>query len=129
MMDATTFRCLICLAVSEELDMCLMDVVIASLYGSLDSDIYMKILEGFQMLETINYSKHCSIYSIKLQWSLYRLSNPKASGTITSMNIWNGKYMCITLFVYAYSLCWIFAIIIVYVEYWILLELLKSLQE
>ena len=33
------------------------------------------------------------------------------------MNIWNGKYMCITLFVYAYSLYWIFAIIIVYVEH------------
>ena len=35
----------------------------------------------------------------------------------------------ITLFVYAYSLCWIFVIVIVYVEHWILLELLKSLQE
>ena len=86
MIDATIFRCLICLAVSEELDMRLMDVVIASLYGYLDSDIYMKILEGFQMCEATN-SKHCNIYSIKLQRSLYRLSNPKASGTITSMNI------------------------------------------
>ena len=62
-------------------------------------------------------SKHCSIYSIKLQRSLYQLRNPKACGTITSMNIWNGRYMCITLFVYAYSLCWIFSIVIQYVEH------------
>ena len=49
-------------------------------------------------------SKHYSIYLIKLQRSLYRLSSPKACGTITSKNIWN-------------SLCWIFAIVIVYVEH------------
>ena len=30
------------------------------------------------------------------------------------MNIWSEKYVCFTLFVYAYSLCWIFTIIIVY---------------
>ena len=128
MMDATTFRCLICLAVLEGLDLRLMDVVTAYLHRSLDNDIYTKISEWFQMPKATN-SKQRSLYSIKLQRSLYRLSNPKACGTITSMNIWNEKYVCITLFVYAYSLCWIFAIIIVYVEYWILLELLKSLQE
>ena len=32
-------------------------------------------------------SKYYSIYSIKLQRSLYRLSHPKACGTITSMDI------------------------------------------
>ena len=64
-----------------------MDVITAYLHGSLNNDIYMKILEGFQMPETTNYSKHCSIYSIKLQRSLYRLNNPKTCGTITSMNI------------------------------------------
>ena len=63
-----------------------MDVVTTYLHGSLDNDIYMKILEGIQMPEATN-SKHCSIYSIKLQRSLYRLSGPKACGTITSMNI------------------------------------------
>ena len=63
-----------------------MDVVTAYLHGSLDNDIYMKIPEGFQMPEATN-SKHCSIYLIKLQRSLYRLSSPKACGTITSMNI------------------------------------------
>ena len=52
--------------------MYLIDVVTAYLYGSLDNDIYMKIPvgfqmpEGFQMLEATN-SKHCRIYSIKLQ--------------------------------------------------------------
>ena len=68
------------------------------------------------MPETTN-SKHCSIYLIKLQRSLYRLSNPKAYDIITSLNVSNEKYMCITLFAYAYSLCEIFAIVIVYVEY------------
>ena len=66
------------------------------------------------MLDATN-SKHCNIYSIKLPRSLYQLSNPKACGTITSVNIWNGKYMFITLF--AYALYEMFAIVIVYVEY------------
>ena len=55
------------------------------------------------MPKTTN-SKHCSIYWIKLQRSLCRLCNLKTCGTITSKNIWN-------------SLCWIFAIVIVYVEH------------
>ena len=126
MMDTITFRYLICLAISERLDLCLMDVVTAYLYGSLDNDIYVKIPEGFQMPEETN-SKYCSIYSIKLQRSLYRLSNPKACGTITSINIWNGKYVYITLFGYASSLCWIFAIITVYVEYLNFFGTLKEL--
>ena len=42
-MDAITFCFLISLAVSEELDMRLMDVITAYLYGSIDSDIHMKI--------------------------------------------------------------------------------------
>ena len=44
--DATTFRFLISLAVCEKLEMRLMDVITAYLYGSLDNDIYMKIPEG-----------------------------------------------------------------------------------
>ena len=79
-------RYLIYLEVLERLDIRLIDVIIAYLYGSLDNDIYMKIREGFQMPETTN-SKHCSIYSINLQRSLHQLSNPKACGTITSINI------------------------------------------
>ena len=66
MMDTTIFRYLICLIVLERLD------------------IYIYIY--IQIPEATN-SKHCNIYSIKLQRSLYRLSNPKTCGTITSMNI------------------------------------------
>ena len=44
-MDAITFRFLISLVAKENLDMRLMDVVTTYLYGSLDNDIYMKILE------------------------------------------------------------------------------------
>jgi TRAP-type mannitol/chloroaromatic compound transport system permease large subunit len=44
-MNAITFRFLISLVVTESLDMRLMDVVTAYLYGSLDNDIYMKIPE------------------------------------------------------------------------------------
>ena len=47
-MDAITFRFLISLVVYKSLDMRLMDVVTAYLYGSLDSDIYMKIREGYK---------------------------------------------------------------------------------
>ena len=136
MMDATIFRYLICLTVLEWLDLRFMNVIIAYLRESLDNHthththtyIYTKILEGFQIPEATN-SKYCSIYSIKLQRSLYQLSNLKTCDTITSMNIWSEKYVCITLFIYTYSLYWIFAIIIVYVEHWIFLELLKSLQK
>ena len=71
-MDAITFRYLISLAISEGMDMLMMDVVIAYLYGSLDANVYMKIPEGFTLPETMN-SKPRSMYSIKLQRSLYGL--------------------------------------------------------
>ena len=51
--DATTFRYLISLAIHEKLGMCLMDVVTAYLYGPLDYDIYMKIPEGLNCLQHI----------------------------------------------------------------------------
>ena len=70
-MDAIMFRYLISLAVSKNLKMRLMDVVTAYLYGSIDSDIYMKISEGFKMSEaSIQNPKS---YSIKLKRSLYGL--------------------------------------------------------
>ena len=71
-MEAITFRFLISLAVSEELDMRLMDVVTAYLYGSIDSDIHMKIPEGFKLPEAVS-TKPRSMLSIKLQRSLYGL--------------------------------------------------------
>ena len=49
-----------------------MDVVTAYLYGSLDANLYLKIPEGFTLPEAMN-SKPWSMYSIKLQRSLYGL--------------------------------------------------------
>ncbi|GKC03999.1 copia protein [Tanacetum coccineum] len=49
--DATTLIFLISLENVERLQMRLMDVVTAYLYGSLNSDSYMKILEGLKMPE------------------------------------------------------------------------------
>ena len=71
-MDAITFRFFISLAATKYLDMRLMDVVTAYLYGSLNNDIYMKIPEGYKMPEAYN-SKSRSKYYIKLQRSLYGL--------------------------------------------------------
>ena len=71
-MDAITFHFLISLVVSEELDMRLMDVITAYLYGSIDSDIHMKIPEGFKFPEAVS-TKPRSMFSIKLQRSLYGL--------------------------------------------------------
>ena len=72
-MDAITFRFLISLVIIENLDMRLMDVVTTYLYRSLDNDIYMKIPEGYKMPDAYN-SKSRSMYSIKLQRSLYGLT-------------------------------------------------------
>ena len=47
MMDIITFRYLISLSVLKGLDMYLMDVITAYLYGMLENDIYMKVPEGF----------------------------------------------------------------------------------
>ena len=71
-MDAITFRYLIHLTISEGLEMHLMDVVTTYLYGSINSDIYMKIPEGFTLPEA-KLSKPHGMYSIKLQRSLYGL--------------------------------------------------------
>ena len=68
-MDTITFRFLISMAVSEKLEMRLMDVVTTYLYGSLDFDIFMKILEGYKMPEA--YTSR-NLFSIKLQRSLYK---------------------------------------------------------
>ena len=72
-MDVITFRYLISLTVSKGLDMSLMDVVTTYLYGFIDSDIYMKILEGFKLPKTTPRN----MYSIKLQRSLYRLKQSR----------------------------------------------------
>jgi Reverse transcriptase (RNA-dependent DNA polymerase) len=70
--DAITLRFLISLTITENLQMRLMDIVTAYLYGSLDNDIYMKVPEGLKMPEAFK-SKSREIYSIKLKRSLYGL--------------------------------------------------------
>ena len=50
----------------------LMNVITMYLYGSMDNDIYMKIPKGFKLPEA-NCTKPRSMYSIKLQRSLYGL--------------------------------------------------------
>nr|GEW21438.1 integrase, catalytic core [Tanacetum cinerariifolium] len=67
-MDAITFRYLISLAVYENLDTRLMDVVTTYLYGSLDSDIYMKTPKGFKIPKALSV-KPKYMYSVKLQRS------------------------------------------------------------
>jgi hypothetical protein len=48
----------------------LMDVMTAYLYGSLDSDIYMKVTDGINVLDPkANHNMYC----VKLQKSLYGL--------------------------------------------------------
>ena len=75
-MHAITLWYLISLTVSEGLDMCLMDVVTTYLYESIDTDIYMKILEGFKLPEATN-PKPRNMYSIKLRRSLYELKQSR----------------------------------------------------
>ena len=64
------FRYLILLAVQNRLFMQLMDVVIAYLYGSLDSNIYMKVPDGISIP---NPKANRNMYCVKLKRSLYGL--------------------------------------------------------
>ena len=75
-MDIIMFRYLISMSVSEGLDMRLMDIITAYLYGMLKNDIYMKVPEGFQ-LSQVNTSQPRNMYSIKLRRSLYGLKQSR----------------------------------------------------
>ena len=68
-MDGITFLYLISMAASMNLQMKLMDVVTAYLYGSLDANIYMKVPEGI----TVPNPTKRNMYCVKLQRSLYGL--------------------------------------------------------
>ena len=57
-MSGITFRYLISLEVQKRLSMQLMDVVTTYLYGSLDSDIYMKVPDGIFYTESGRESQH-----------------------------------------------------------------------
>jgi hypothetical protein len=73
-MSGITFRYLISLVAQKGLSMHLMDVVTAYLYGSLDSDIYMKLPEGID-ISNKNHSRN--MYCVKLQKSLYGLKQSR----------------------------------------------------
>ena len=62
-MDTITFCFLISMVVSERLEIRRIDVVTAYLYGSLDSDIHIKIHEGYKMPKV--YTSR-NLFSIKL---------------------------------------------------------------
>jgi hypothetical protein len=62
-MGAIIFRYLISLAVQNRLSLQLMDVVTAYLYGSLDSDIYMKVPNG---IDVPNPKAKRNMYCVKL---------------------------------------------------------------
>ena len=82
MVDAITFRYLINLVVHEKLYMHLMDVVTSYLYGSFDSDIYMKIPKrfkmpkGFKRLKVYNSTSR-EMYLIKFQRLMYGLKQSR----------------------------------------------------
>ena len=69
-MSRIMFRYLISLAVQKRLSIQLMDVVTAYLYGSLDSDIYMKVPDGISIP---NQGANRNMYCVKLKRSLYGL--------------------------------------------------------
>ena len=71
-MDVITFRYLISLVVSEKLSMQLMGVVTVYLYGDLDTEIYMKVLEGLTLTGS-NISKPWNTLLIQLRHSFYDL--------------------------------------------------------
>ena len=54
----------------------LMDVITVYLYGSINNDICMKILEEFKLPETNNTKPH-NMCLIKLQRSLYELKQSR----------------------------------------------------
>ncbi|BBN67664.1 Disease resistance protein CC-NBS-LRR class family [Prunus dulcis] len=72
------------LVAQEKLEMRLMDVITAYLYGELDTDIYMKVPEGFRLPEAAR-NKPRGMFSVKLRRSLYGQNNLDECGTIVSI--------------------------------------------
>jgi hypothetical protein len=66
-MDGITFWYLISLAIQNHLSLQLMDVVTAYLYGSIDSDIYMKVPDG---ISVPNMHRNHNMYYVKLVKSM-----------------------------------------------------------
>ena len=95
-----------------------MDIVTTYLYGSLDSEIYMKIPEGFNVPNAHN-SESRENYSIKLNKSLYGL---KQSGCMWYNHLseyllrdgYTNNFICPCIFIKILGKE--FAIIVVYVD-------------
>jgi hypothetical protein len=69
-MNGITFRYLISLTTQNHISLQLMDVMTAYLYGSLDSDIYIKVPDRISIL---NINANRNMYYVKLVKSLYVL--------------------------------------------------------
>jgi hypothetical protein len=69
-MNGITFQYLISLAIQNHLSFQLMDAMSAYLYGSLDSDMYMKVPDGISIS---NVHTNRNMYCVKLVKSLYDL--------------------------------------------------------
>ena len=67
-LNATTLQYLIILVAQQGLHLHLMDDVTTYLYGSLENDIHMKILKGFNLPNKANSKEG---YSIKLNKTFY----------------------------------------------------------
>jgi hypothetical protein len=79
-MSGITFRYLFSLVVQNRLSLQLMNVVTAYLYGSLDSEIYRKVLDGINIL---NPSANRNMYCVKLKSHYMAKNNQGECGTIT----------------------------------------------
>ena len=90
-MSGITFRYLISMAANLNLKMQLMDVVTAYLYGSLDSEIYMRVPEG---LKIPGPNQNRNMFSVRLQRSLYGL---KQSGRMWFNRLSNFLLQRVTL--------------------------------
>ena len=64
-MDVIIFRFLIGFIVKKKLNIRLMDIMIAYLYGNFDKDIYMKQPKGF-LLPEAKLNRHREVYFVKL---------------------------------------------------------------
>ena len=126
--DTTTFGYLISSAVSQNLEMRLMDVVTAYLYGDLNTEIFMKIPKGFPLPE----AKPRSTFSIELRLSLYGL---KQSRRIWYYHLseylfkwgYENNHICPCLFIKKFLKG--FAIVEVYVDDINLIGTLEDLKE
>ncbi|PRQ53193.1 putative RNA-directed DNA polymerase [Rosa chinensis] len=130
-MDVITFRYLVSLVVSEKLNMQLMDVVTAYLYGDLDTEIYMNIPDGIQLPKSSG-SNPRSAFAIRLKRSLYGLKQSgrmwynRLSDYLIGKGYVNNE-LCPCVFIKRTSSG--FSIVAVYVDDMNIIGTLKELRE